>query len=311
MSIEQPSVPPFIAGLWRRFGAFILDCTLLGILGVAAGSFFVDELVTIGPWGRLLGFAVALTYFGMLNSRLANGQTIGMRLLKVRVVGADGVSLSLSRSLLRFLPLGAPWFLNNAQFSTSVLLSPWLYVLSVAVFGLGLSIIYLYFFNRRSRQSIHDLLVGSYVVPAAATGAVSTAPVWRPHFIVCALLILAAAVLPYLTKDLAASEPFASLMNTYQAVSAEPGVVYAKINKGKSYSGQNETKYMNVVAHLDAPDIDNAERAKSLAARILATDASTLTLDIVQVTLVYGYDIGIASSWRSQNYVHAPAEWAK
>ena len=34
-----------------------------------------------------------------------------------------------------------------------------------------------------------------------------------------------------------------------------------------------------------------------------------MQVDVLQVTLIYGYDIGIASAQRSQSYAHAPAEW--
>jgi hypothetical protein len=257
---------------------------------------------------------VAISYFGALNSRLGKGQTLGKRLLKIKVIRRDGTPLSVPKALLRFVPLGAPWFLNNAQFPESVLLSPWIYALSVAVFGIGLSIVYLYFFNRQSRQSLHDLLVGSYVVVSKAPDAVTVASPWRPHLVICALLIVLSAAIPYFTKGLAASEPFASLMSVLHTVQAEPWVVHARVNKGKSFTtttnkGRSETSYLNITAYAKDPDIENAERAKHLAKLALAVDASATTLDVVQVTLVYGYDIGIASSWKSHNYGHSPAEW--
>src|SRR4051812_31819978 len=125
MSTNQSSDVRPIAGFWRRLGAFCLDCLLLAAIGLAVGFFLTDEFVRLGPWGRLLGFSVALTYFGTLNSVLMGGQTLGKRLLKIKVVAKSGTPLSVPKSLLRFLPLGAPWFLNGAQFSDSVLFSSW------------------------------------------------------------------------------------------------------------------------------------------------------------------------------------------
>jgi uncharacterized RDD family membrane protein YckC len=213
MAVEQSNDVQTIAGFWRRIGAFCVDCLLLGAIGVSAGHFLTDEFVRLGPWGRLLGFSVAMAYFGTLNSRLTGGQTPGKRLLKIKVVARDGTALTVQSAFLRFLPLGIPWFLNNAQFSESVLLSFWLYVLPIAVFGLGLSVVYLYVFNRKSRQSLHDLLVGSYVVSAEATGPVVSNAPWRVHLAVCVLLGMASGVIPFFTKNLAANEPFASMMN--------------------------------------------------------------------------------------------------
>ena len=314
MSTDQPSEIRTIPGFWRRLGAFFLDSLLLGAIGVAFGFFLTDEFVRLGPWGRLLGFSVAITYFGTLNSRLAGGQTLGKRALKIKVVAKDGTPLSIPKAFLRFLPLGAAWFLNNAQFSESVLFSFWLYVLSVAVFGIGLSIIYLYVFNRKSRQSLHDLLVGSYVVSADASGAVEVPAPWQGHLAVCAFLVLASGIAPYFTKDLAANEPFASLMNVYRVVSSEPWVVYAKVNKGQAFiattnKGKSSTTYLSITAYSRDPNIDDAERAKQLANLALSTDSSAGSVDVIQVTLVYGYDIGIASSWRTKAHAHTPAEW--
>lgn len=313
MSPDQLSNNRAIAGFWRRLGAFFLDCLLLGAIGAAAGLFLIDEFVRLGPWGRLLGFCVALPYFGALNSRLSGGQTLGKRLLKIKVVGRDGSPLSVPRSFLRFLPLGAPWFLNNAQFSDSVLLSPWLYVLTVAVFGIGLSVVYLYIFNRATRQSLHDIMVGSYVVSAAVSGPVEAANPSRLHLGVCVVLVAASGVTPYFAKGLAAGEPFLSLLNIQHSVGSEPWVVHATVQKGTSTTssdqGTNTTTYLNVTAYLKDSDIESAERAKQLATLALSADSSARTLNIVQVTLVYGYDIGIASAWRSHNHAHTPAEW--
>jgi uncharacterized RDD family membrane protein YckC len=314
MTNDQLSEHRSIAGFWRRLGAFFIDCLLLGAIGLGIGFFLTQELVSLGPWGRLLGFVVAFTYFGILNSRLGGGQTLGKRVLNIKVVKRNGSQLSVTRSFLRFLLLGAPWFLNNAQLPDSVLLSFWFYILSITIFGIGLSIIYLFVFNRRTRQSLHDLLVGSYVVPSKVEGTLLTVAPWQFHLVVCGLLIVASGVTPYFAKNLAASEPFSSMMNIYRAVKAEPWVVHVQVNKGKTFvatlkKGQSETTYLNVMAYAKDPDLLNLERAKKLTMLALATDSSIRSLDVVQVTLAYGYDIGIASSWRSKSYAYSPEEW--
>jgi uncharacterized RDD family membrane protein YckC len=314
MPTDQSSDLRTIAGFWRRLGAFFLDCLVLGVIGGAAGFFLTDEFVRLGPWGRLLGFFVAIAYFGTLNSKITGGQTLGKRLLKIKVVTKEGTPLSVPKSFLRFLPLGGPWFLNGAQFSASVLFSSWVYVLSIVVFGLGFSLVYLYVFNRKSRQSLDDLLVGSYVVSADAAGPVASAAPSQVHLAVCVLLVVAAGLAPYFTKNLAAREPFTSLVKVYRAVSSEPWVVHAQVNKGKSFGGKTNkggttTTYLSITAYSKDRDIESAERAKQLAQVALSADGSTANLDVIQVTLAYGYDIGIASSWRSQTSAHSPKEW--
>jgi uncharacterized RDD family membrane protein YckC len=313
MSADQSSDVRTIPGFWRRLGAFFLDCLLLSAIGVAVGFFLTEQFVRLGPWGRLLGFSVAIAYFGTLNSKLTSGQTLGKRLLKIKVVSEDGRPLSVPKAFVRFLPLGAPWFLNNAQFSESVLFSLWLCVLS-AVFGIGLSVMYLYVFNRKSRQSLHDLLVGSYVVSGETTGSVVAGAPWRVHLAVCVLLVVVSAIAPYFTRNLAASEPFASLKNFYRTVSSEPWVVHAQVHKGQTFmtttnKGKSTTTYLNITAYSKDPNIENAARAKHLANLALSADSSAGGVDVIEVTLVYGYDIGIASFWQSKNHAHSPAEW--
>lgn len=218
-----------IAGFWRRIFAFIVDSVILGSIGWAAGLIFFDAFVQLGPWGRLLGFCVALVYFGVQNSKIAGGQTFGKRLLKIRVVGKNGAPLSVQMAFVRFLPLGAPWFLNNAQFPPSLLFTYWIYPLSVAIFGIGLSIVYLYVFNRKTRQSLHDLLVGSYVVSGESKEPVEAAPLWKLHSAVCVFILAGSCVVPYFTSNLATTETFAPMINVGRAVSAAPWVAHAQV----------------------------------------------------------------------------------
>lgn len=313
MSDEQPINSEVIAGFWRRVGAFTIDCLVLGAVGLALGIIFGPAFVKIGPWGRLIGFSVALAYFGLLNSRLTQGQTLGKRTLKIKVVDSVGAPLVPSKAFVRFALLGAPWFLNGAQFPESVLTTFWVFLISVAIFGVGLSILYLYIFNRATRQSLHDLLVGSYVVRTETLGNIVAPRIWRPHLVVCGVLCVAAALVPHFTAPLAASEPFASLLQVQRAVAAEPWVLSAQVQIGKTFAagsstGKTQTKYLSVSAYSSDNDVANKDRAKHLAKLSLMADSSTEPVDVVHVALIYGYDIGIASAWQSYNHSFSPPE---
>jgi uncharacterized RDD family membrane protein YckC len=310
---EQLSDTRTIAGFWRRWAAFLLDVLALGIVGWIAGLFLAETFIRLGAWGRLLGFSVSLVYFGVLNSRLANGQTLGKKLLKIKVVSRSGSPLSVASAFLRFLPIGAPWFLNNAQLPGYILFSAWIYILGILVFGVGLSVLYLYLFNRTSRQSLHDLIVGSYVVTSNATSPVPAKAPGKGHLVVCTILVVASGVVPFFMKKLVADEPFLSLMKVYHAVSAEPFVLSAQVNKGMNFASKsapekNTHDFLSVIAYCKEPDIENPELAKRLALLAISADSSIKSLDSIQITLVYGYDIGIASAWNSQGYLYPPAE---
>lgn len=233
---ETPVAAPCAAGFWRRSIAFIVDALVLGIIGALAGWALFDEFARMGGYGRALGFVVALAFFGVMNSALCGGQTLGKRLLGVRVVGKNGSLLSLPQSLLRYSVLGIPFFLNGAPFDTKVLLSPMGYVLSLVIFGGMFSILYLYVFNRHGRRSLHDLVVGSSVVTALTPVAiVRPTPVWRVHLVVVGVLLAAATAVPAFTGRLAQSEYFKDLWLAYEAINATPGVQYAQLSHNTAF----------------------------------------------------------------------------
>lgn len=313
MSPDVPPPIPVFAGFWRRVGAFFLDMLVLGVGGMLLGMAFSDALARLGPWGRLVGFGVALAYFGVLNSRLGDGQTLGKRLLKIRVVGADGSALPLSLAMVRFYPFGVAWFANNLQVPPAVLMSPWMHLLSLAVFGLGASSLYLLVFNRPSRRTLHDWLVGSRVVPAQGVG--EAAPAKRVHQVVVAALLLASGLGPWFAQGVASSESFAPLTKAHTAVSRLPGLGHVQVVMGHSFTvssqnGQRTTHYLSITAYQADPEVNRPERARELAALALASSDEARRVDLVQVTLVHGYDIGIASSWRSRSFSGPPSDFA-
>ncbi|MCV2348775.1 RDD family protein [Paucibacter sp. Y2R2-4] len=322
LAVAQNTAPSAVgfAGFWRRVGAFAIDCLILGCIGIALGSLLTEQLVALGPWGRLLGFFISLVYFGLLDSKLSGGQTPGKRLLKIRVQDAEGEALSVGRSLLRFMPLGLAWFPNNAQFSASMYAQPWVSLISMAVFGLGLSLLYLLVFNRPSRQSVHDLLVGAFVVNSVEAQPRATLVACAPkqrHLAACASLLALAGLAPVLLSPWSAGSPFAQLMQVQQALSAEPWLMTASLNQGESFSvsnssvdsGQKNRHFLSITAFCKDKDIDNPERAQRLARLALDKHQGAKALDVIQVSLVHGYDIGIASAWRVRHFARPPADW--
>src|SRR6185369_4898743 len=107
--------PKQIAGFWRRTTALLLDGLIIGVPAYFAGQFFVDQLIALGQSGRLIGLAVMLIYFGVGDSALRNGQSIGKHLCAIRVVGASGTPISFVRALLRTVVFAIPVFLNGVN----------------------------------------------------------------------------------------------------------------------------------------------------------------------------------------------------
>ena len=305
-----PAPPLVIAGFWRRLFALLIDLLMLGALGMIIGMLFFDALARMGDAAKLIGFVIALAYFGLCNSRVLGGQTLAMRWLGLRVVDAQGDTLSVPRSILRYAVLGVPFFANGTTLSPHVMLSSVIgYVLALIVFGGMLSIIYLYIFNRRTRQSLHDLAVGSYVVQAVPeTGRTAFPPIWQGHLMVVALLAVLALGAPAVGRRLAGTTTFAGMLPLYQTISTQPHVMSAQVLRGWLDFNGTVTHSMQATLRLDAPLTDDAAMAKRIARLVANGDPDITSEDAVRVTLVYGYSMGIASSWKSHGYSFKPDE---
>ncbi len=290
-----------------------MDVLVLGLVGFAGGLLAFDFLAGLGGWERLIGFGIALLYFGILNSGIGGGRTVGKRLLGIQVVSGDGSPLGLGRSLARFCVLGPPYFLNNAP----IALDPsrlWLAaLLTFVIFGWGLAIVYLAIFNRRTRQSLHDLVVGSRVV---RTGAAPLAtPVWKGHLAVVGVILLVALAAPLPLSRLAQGPTFAPLLSLQQQLMRNEKVRYATVNQGffKNFNSGVTTRYLEVRARLAhrMPDADKTALARELADTVLDQYPESTALDSIVITMSYGFDMGIASAWKHNNQKAAPQEWRK
>ena len=213
----------WICGFWRRIGALFVDTLILGVFGYILGLFLEDIFVQLDSWGRLIGFSVSITYFGVMNSSISNGQTIGKKVLNIKVVDASNATISLPKSFLRYSFLAIPFSLNGLQITNESFNSALMYPLSLIVFGGFLSITYLYVFNRVTRQSLHDIVVGTFVVNTDSPFEKSP-PVWKPHIVVVFGFFIAAVFVPAFTSGLAKSEPFKGLLSTQEAINKNTSI---------------------------------------------------------------------------------------
>jgi uncharacterized RDD family membrane protein YckC len=299
-----------IAGFWRRLGAFVIDLLLLGIAGMILGALFFDTFARMGAYARLIGFAIALAYFGICNSRIGGGQTLGKCWLGVRVVDSHDQLLSLPRSLLRYAVLGIPFFANNLPLAPKLVMSsPLGYVLALVVFGAMFATVYLYIFNRRTRQSLHDLAVGSYVERFdRATRAVPFPVMWRGHLVVVALLAVLALSAPVLASRFAQTQTFAGILMLSQTLSTQPHVITAQVVRNTMWFNGNVSHALQSSLRLDAPMVDDSDMARRFAQQMAKGDPDIASEDAVVVTLAYGYDMGIASGWKRHGYSFRPGE---
>lgn len=300
-----PTVP---SGFWRRAFAFLIDCLILAIPGSLIGWAFYDQLVRLGQSGRLIGFAIALCYFGVLNSKLGNGQTLGKRLLNIRVVDLQGQTIPLPRAALRYALFSLPFFCNGLQVSPG---NRWLSIpLGLIIFGLGGSIIYLFIFNRKNRRTVHDFAVGTVIVRAEQQAVPQLLPVWRGHFVILGILMIGlVGIATVMIPSFSHREPFVKMLAIQAVLQLQPDIHSVGVQSGETRSGGQTTHWFGVNVVVSNPQLDFEETADRFARLALTQNTGIEQEDLLVVTVVRGYDIGIASGWMRQRFAHSPAQW--
>ena|SRR6266581_638360 len=125
------------AGWWTRFFAIFIDGIGLGFVsGILTGVIYGGDQTASSGLQTLLG-VIYFTYFW---SAMGKGQTLGMRLLKIKVVKTDGSQLDLVGAFIRYIGL----------------------VISIAVVFIG--VIWAAFDSQK--QGWHDKIAKTYVVKA-------------------------------------------------------------------------------------------------------------------------------------------------
>jgi uncharacterized RDD family membrane protein YckC len=299
------------AGRWRRFFAFAIDMLILGLGGLAAGAILAKPFTALGPWGRLLGFAIAVAYFGYTQSSKGGGQSLGMRVLGLKLIRQDGGLLDLRQAVARAAIFCVAYFLSGL----STYLSggnQWINgILSTLLFAVYFSILYLLLFNRRTRQSLHDLAFGAYVVRTAPGPlALPTLPVWRGHATIAGGVIIVLTVGGLLaTLPIWPNNPFTSMLQLQRAVARMPGVYEVAVAVSFQQSKGVTAPILNISSTIDGSVSDREALARRIARTALDNYPNAQNLRAVTVRLSSGYDIGIAQSYRSWNYSFPPIAW--
>lgn len=145
---------------WKRIFAFWTDSLILAILANFILIFGFDFIAKIGNFGALIGFVIFMAYYGVQNSEICKGQTIGKRLFRIKVVDGNNNYLSLQKSFLRALMLTPVFVFNSLMFPIGTGA-----VVYQAIVGFySALVIFLFLFNWPQRRSLHDFTVKSIVV---------------------------------------------------------------------------------------------------------------------------------------------------
>lgn len=300
-----------IGALWRRFAAFSIDGIVLGFAGTIIAMPFFDAFVKLGAWGRLVGFCVALPYYTLLNSTVGNGQTLGKKMLGLRVVDKTGSPISLSKSIVRYTVLSVAFFLNQLTLPLSKTPEALLYLIGFIIFGLGFVTFYLVFFNRHTRQGPHDLIVGSFVVDSNRPGEVTTRPIWIGHWALLGVLVLTGCLgANLLQKKISKLADLPSMMADIGRIENIPDVQTAGVSdmRWSSWGGSHKRIYV-VTVRWRGSSGEAEKLANQVADTILQHDPNASSRDALQITIIRGYDLGIAHGQVSQTFEDSPGNW--
>jgi uncharacterized RDD family membrane protein YckC len=129
----KPSGPR--AGFWIRFGAALIDGIPLGLISFGIGK-------ALGTGGNILGIVIGLAYYSYLEGS-GSGQTIGKKLVGIRVIDFDG------RGSIGYVRAGTRYLMSYVS-------------------GFVILLGYLWMLWDGEKQTWHDKVSNSVVVPVSS-----------------------------------------------------------------------------------------------------------------------------------------------
>lgn len=310
-STEEVKSKRIIAGFWRRLFAFIFDTLLLAAIGAILGIFFGKFFNQLGDWARLVGFLITLLYFGILNSEIGGGQTISKRAFKIRVVDKDTCFISLKKSLIRTFILSLPVYFADLVLPL-MRLSIIQIIVSFITSGAWIVVVYLYIFNKKTRQSLHDILCGTYVIKSGNEGILDEKKLARIHYASIAVLLIITLIAPIAFDRIIGNKLNINLEKLYEIqekIDSVPAVSKVGVLDGVSYVNEKKTTYLDISFYWEGNPQESINIAKKVSGIVLDTYSDAKQKDVIRITINRGYDIGIFK-WNSYHrFVRSPSEW--
>jgi uncharacterized RDD family membrane protein YckC len=312
---------PQLAGFWRRVAAFLIDGLLLGILGQIIGWSAPSFWFTIGPYGRTLGLIIVLAYFGLMYSKVSNGQTVGKRLLKIAVRDKNNKPLSIRRSLLRISILTFPALLNGWAlpiFNNTII--NWL--VGIIVFGGIVTIVYTMVFNRGSRQGIHDLICGTYVVRLRGENIKAFPITAKKHWIVSgmlvAIVIVIVTTMAFFKGNIISKVGLTDIAGVQEILNNDDRfhTVGVQTNTTRFIAGNVEPDRFNkrsisvTVWYKGVPTVEERSEVMNDVSEVVLGNVDNIDqYDSIRIIIKSAYDLGISSGSRTYSDNKSTDEW--
>lgn len=157
-----------IAAFHKRLFAYIIDFFillffLLGMKSLLYNGFAIDMHDNIGL--DILVISLPMLLYSFITELLLNGQTIGKKVMRIRVISLDGGEPTLGQYLLRWVTKFFEWpfLFGYVVFSEKSLFS---YVFITGFFGLVVVILIV---ATKKNQRLGDLAAGTVIVDTRTT----------------------------------------------------------------------------------------------------------------------------------------------
>lgn len=279
-----------------RIFAFIIDCIVLGVTSMIVGKFLYPYLENSPFVFQCIGTFICLFYFTAFNSNIGEGRTIGKMICRIRVKDLTGLSISPAHSLLRssifIIPLCSIGYLqqfSSNQFSLTLLISFFQ--------GIVFACIYLAIFNRKSQQSLHDLISKTQILRNTQSN-IPYHSIWNIHYyIITALTVVIFAMNLWLYNPNASllnnsSNKFTSDITDIQVLDQTISIGDVKSNKQILILNLSTPKYLN-----------QQETAESLLQDLGKQQPDLFSsYEINTVNLISSYQFGAAKISRTKSY---------
>ncbi len=313
------ALPP-IAGFWRRCAAFVVDGIFLGLLELAIWG--IPKIIgspgvvwfELGPYGRLIGLALTLAYFGLLDSRVGDGRTIGKRLLGIAVRDGTNKPIGIGRSLIRTSIWAIPITFNGSMLPVSVLQTPVLvWLLIVIIGGLVAAILYTMVFNRQARQGLHDMVCGTYVINFKGQPITTFPQTARIHWINSGVLVALIAVLAAVGIIMiqVPGTRFEQMVRLQKMLLDGSRFFSVGIYDMRVYEEGKRNHILKVQAWFKGvPSAQERTRVtEDIALAILDKMDNIDQYDLMQILIISGYDFGITNFMIKSDTIHPISMW--
>lgn len=321
---------PVIAGFWRRLLAAIIDIVIISVFCQLISLLFPLTLYKLGPYASPLGLLVVLPYYGILNSKIGQGWTIGKRILNLEVRSKDNQYLSIYKSFLRTSLLFSPLIINCfglLNLENSFVIQTINFLL-YSIYGL---LIYTMVFNKATRQGFHDMILGTYVVDLRKETNKPYNETPKKHWIISfawigfvLVFIMGFNIFQSIKRNSTTFEN--TIYQTFKSINEEfkqnPNTITSSISeqtrkttKTNLYSTQETESWITRSLVLDIwinskLDFEEMKNVGLEYIRIVITDFPNIdNYDLITIRIKYGFSLGFTYKNFTTTWSGSPYDW--